>query len=88
MKPWTLENAKNRLSEVVRRALDHEPQLVTRGGRDSVVIIARDDYERLVAPESLLKFLRESPITQAIADGALAEDAFDRRPDFPRHVEL
>jgi prevent-host-death family protein len=88
VKPWTLENAKNKLSEVVRRALDHEPQLVTRGGRDAVVVIAKEDYERLIAPTDFIAFLRCSPIARAIADGSLPEDAFDRRPDLPRHVDL
>ena len=31
---WTLERAKNQLSEVVRRALAHEPQLVTQNERE------------------------------------------------------
>lgn len=88
MSQWTLERAKNQLSEVVRRALGHEPQLVTRGGRDAVVVLAREDYERLVAPTSMLDFLRESPAARAMADGELPENAFDRRPDFPRPVDL
>ena len=88
MKPWTLERAKNQLSEVVRRALDHEPQLVIRGGRDAVVILAKEDYERLVCPQSLLDFLKGSPITRAIANGELPENAFERRPDLPRNIEL
>jgi len=88
MSPWTLERAKNQLSEVVRRALGHEPQVVIIGGRDAVVVLAKEDYERLVAPTSMLDFLRESPVTRAIADGELPENAFDRRPDFPRPVDL
>ena len=45
MDRWTLEKAKNGFSEVVRRALEHRPQLVTRGrrGQDAVVVIARED---------------------------------------------
>lgn len=38
---WTLEKAKNQLSEVVRRAFAHEPQVVTRGRHDAVVVVAR-----------------------------------------------
>jgi prevent-host-death family protein len=33
VKTWTLEKAKNEFSEVVRRALAHQPQIVTRGRR-------------------------------------------------------
>jgi prevent-host-death family protein len=88
MSSWTLERAKNQLSEVVRRALAHEPQFVTRGGRDAVVILATEDYERLAAPPNMFVFLRNSPITEAIASGELPEDAFERRPELPRHVNL
>jgi prevent-host-death family protein len=88
MSSWTLERAKNQLSEVVRRALAHEPQFVTRGGRDAVVVIATEDYERLTAPPNLFDFLRDSPITNAIACGELPEDAFERRPELPRDIDL
>lgn len=88
MTTWTLERAKNQLSEVVRRALSHEPQLVTRGRHDAVVVLAREDYERLVAPESVLDFLRNSPAAAAVAAGELPEDAFERRRDLPRDVDL
>lgn len=85
---WTLERAKNQLSEVVRRALTHEPQLVTRGGHDAVVVVAKDDYERLVAPDGMLEFLRNSPAAAAVAAGELPERAFERRRDLPRSVDV
>ena len=88
MTTWTLERAKNQLSEVVRRALAHEPQLVTRGRHDAVVVLAREDYERLVAPDDLLDFLRNSPAAAAMAARELPEDAFERRGDLPREVDL
>jgi prevent-host-death family protein len=88
MATWTLEKAKNQLSEVVRRALAHEPQLVTRGRHDAVIVLAKEDYERLVAPGSIVDFLRGSPVAAAVAAGELSEDAFERRRDFPRDVEL
>lgn len=88
MATWTLEKAKNQLSEVVRRALAHEPQFVTRGGHDAVVVIARDDYERLVSPQDLVVFMRGSPLAAAIAAGELPDDAFDRPRDTGRDIEL
>jgi prevent-host-death family protein len=86
MTTWTLEKAKNQLSEVVRRALSHEPQVVTRGRHDAVVVLAKEDYERLVAPGSMIDFLRKSPAARAVAAGELPEDAFERRRDLPRDV--
>ena len=88
MTTWTLEKAKNQLSEVVRRALAHEPQLVTRGRHDAVVVLAKEDYERLVAPSGIVDFLLNSPAAAAVAAGDLPEDAFERRRDLPRDVDL
>jgi prevent-host-death family protein len=88
MTTWTLEKAKNQLSEVVRRALAHEPQLVTRGRHDAVIVLAKEDYERLVAPESIVDFLRNSPAAAAVAAGDLPEDAFERSRDLPRDIDL
>ena len=94
MDTWTLERAKNGFSEVVRRALDHQPQLVTRGrrGDDAVVVIARSDYERLIAPTNLVDFLRESPLAEAIAEraagGTVDGAPFERTRDLGRDVEF
>ena len=88
MTTWTLERARDRLSELVRRALAHEPQLVTRGNHDAVVVIAREDYEQLVGPENLADFLRNSPLAEAVRAGEIPEDAFDRRRDLARDIEL
>jgi prevent-host-death family protein len=91
---WTLEKAKNGFSEVVRRALAHEPQLVTRGARaeDAVVIIARSDYERLIAPRVLTEYLAASPLAKAVAEGAFAYgehgDLFPRERDLPRDIDI
>ena len=43
---WKLAEAKNKFSEVVKRALTEGPQRVTRRG-DAVVIVSEADYERL-----------------------------------------
>ena len=94
MTKWTLEKAKNGFSEVVRRALAHEPQLVTRGGREeeSVVILSRADYEQLLAPREMVAFFAGSPLAKAIADGAFGDpatvDPFSRSRDVGRAVEL
>lgn len=88
MATWTLEKAKNQLSEVVRRALGHEPQVVTRGRHDAVVVIAREDYERLVAPVNLASFMRTSPLAEALKGGDLDPDAFERRRDMGRDIDL
>jgi antitoxin Phd len=84
MKAWKLEDAKNQFSEVVRRAA-HEPQLVTKNGRDAVVVMSVDAYARLVAPANLAAFLRESPLAEVMASEGLD---LSRPSDAGRDVEL
>lgn len=94
MTKWTLEKAKNGFSEVVRRALAHEPQLVTRGGREgeSVVVLSQVDYEQLLSPCGMVEFFAASPLAKAIADGAFGDpatvDPFARSRDVGRAVKL
>lgn len=44
---WIFQNAKARLSEVVRRARSEGPQHVTVHGRDGVVVVAEEEFRRL-----------------------------------------
>ena len=71
MKSWKLEDAKNKFSELVRRAIAHQPQLVTRNGARAVVILSAEDYQQLVAPGDLVAFLRKSPLAKALKNGEL-----------------
>ena len=43
---WQLQEAKNRLSEVVDLALEEGPQIVTRHGKEVAVVIAKDEFDR------------------------------------------
>lgn len=85
MTTWRLEEAKNRFSELVRRALAQGPQRVTRRGRDAVIVLSAEDYQRLVAPRDLVTFLQESPLAGALRDGALA---LERSRDLGRDVAV
>lgn len=46
---WALQDAKNRLSEVVDAAARGQPQVVTRRGVETAVIISYQEYERISA---------------------------------------
>jgi prevent-host-death family protein len=86
MHTWKLEDAKNRFSELVRRARAHEPQLVTRNGREAVVVLSVEDYRKLSPPgETLLSFLRGSPLAEAFAAGELE---LERERDPGRDIDL
>lgn len=63
MRRWALQDAKARLSELVRLASEHEPQEITLRGEPAVVVVSREDYERLTQPrESLVEFMQRSPL--------------------------
>ena len=51
-KPWRLQDAKARFSELVRLARQAGPQRVTVRGRDAVVVVASEEYDRLRHPEA------------------------------------
>lgn len=62
---WKLEDAKARLSALVRAARTVGPQRVTVHGRDAVVVIATGDYEKLAARKgapNLHALLAASPL--------------------------
>lgn len=60
---WSLQDAKARFSELVRRAIASGPQLVMRGREEAVVIVSAQQYAKLTAPtQTLAEFLRESPL--------------------------
>lgn len=49
---WSVQDAKNRFSEVVEAA-QRKPQTVTKHGKPAVVVVAADEYERLRQLERL-----------------------------------
>jgi prevent-host-death family protein len=56
---WKLEDAKARLSEVVRLAATSGPQLVTVRGKEAAVILAPGEYKRLLPkPKGHLPLVR------------------------------
>lgn len=59
---YSLQDAKARFSELVGLCLNEGPQTVTRHGRNAVVVVAFDEYQRLTAPRTTLgAFLRAAP---------------------------
>ena len=58
---WKLAEAKNKFSELVNLALSEGPQEVDRRG-DRVMVIAKDEYERLTGTKPDFKtFLMSGP---------------------------
>ncbi len=60
---WQLQEAKARLSEVVRKAVKEGPQKITVHGEPAAVLISSEEYEKLKHPKrSFVEFMRKSPL--------------------------
>lgn len=76
MRGWQLQEAKQRFSEVVRRAVSEGPQMVTRHGEEVAVVIDIAEYRHLKGDRPDFKeFLLSAP-------------DWDDDIDFPRHGDL
>ncbi len=63
MDTWQLQEAKARLSEVIKKAAKEGPQKITVHGEPTAVVISNKEYERLKRPrESFVEFMRRSPL--------------------------
>lgn len=79
---WQLQDAKNKFSNLVDKAQHNGPQVVTRHGKDTVVVLSIEEYKRLVKPKkNLLQFFQSSPLAEE-------ELNVERNKDFPRDIEL
>jgi len=79
---WQLQEAKNRFSELVNKAIDEGPQVVTRRGEQVVVVVSNDAYKKLLKSQSsLLEFFRQSPLVGVEVD-------LERDRSLPRETRL
>ncbi len=83
---WKLQDAKNRFSEVVDKAIEKGPQTITRRGTPVAVVLSSAEYQRLAKPKkSLVQFFRDSPLAEIMKEH---EVDFTRSRDTGRKVEL
>lgn len=79
---WQLQDAKNKFSSLVDKAQHKGPQVVTKHGKDAVVILSIEEYKNLVKPKKdLVSFLQSSPLAKNELD-------LERNKDIPRDIEL
>ncbi|MFZ5776381.1 MAG: type II toxin-antitoxin system Phd/YefM family antitoxin [Thermodesulfobacteriota bacterium] len=79
---WQLQEAKNKFSSLVEKAQQGGPQVVTKHGKDAVVVLSIDEYNRLTRPKTdLVKFFQDSPLVGQNLDLA-------RSKEIPRDVQL
>ena len=80
---WTLAEAKDQLSRVVRQAVDEGPQTISVRGRETAVVIAKAEYDRLrptAAPRDFKTFLLSIPSLDGVD--------LSRDPTPARDIEL
>ena len=66
---WQLQEAKNKLSEVVDEAIQHGPQVITKRGVEVVIVLSYSEYRKMIASRKKLSdFFKESPLADADLD--------------------
>ena len=84
-KQWQLQTAKARFSEVFRLARTKGPQWITRQGKEAVVVLPAEEFERLSRRRNqaadIVQFFGQSPLASAGID-------LTRKPDYGRSIEL
>jgi antitoxin Phd len=66
---WQLQEAKNKFSEVVEEALKHGPQVITKRGVETAIVLSYAEYRQLqLAQQSLSSFFRSSPLVDVALD--------------------
>jgi prevent-host-death family protein len=77
---WQLQTAKQKLSEVIDRAVAEGPQTISRHGRETAVVVSVQDYRRLTGEDGFKAYLLSGPTLDGLDLG--------RRRELPRAVEL
>jgi antitoxin Phd len=66
---WQLQEAKSKFSEVIDEALNEGPQVITRRGVETAVVLSFSDYRQLLlGRKKLSKFFQESPLADLEID--------------------
>lgn len=80
--PWQLQEAKNKLSQVIKEAQTGGPQVITLRGREAAVVLSAEEYQRLTKTQgSLVAFFQNSPWADVELD-------IERSKDTGRDVQL
>jgi antitoxin Phd len=78
---WQVQTAKQRFSELVERAVNEGPQIVTKHGRETVVVLDIAEYRRLRGePMNFKEFLLSIPKGDDLE--------IERSKDPPREIDL
>ena len=63
MRSWPLQEARNHLRDVIDGALHQGPQRITRHGKEAVIVVSEDEWNRRTgSPRSFGDLLAECPL--------------------------
>jgi len=80
--PWTVADAKAHLSRVLEKARTEGPQIITRNGKQTAVVVGIEEWERKTKRKgTLADFLLASPLRGSDID-------LERLTDEPRDIAL
>ena len=78
---WQLQDAKNKFSRVVEKAVNDGPQIITKHGVEVAIVISYAEYQKMIASRGKLStFFQESPLVDVELD--LARDKSEAREGF------
>ena len=79
---WQLQEAKAKFSKVINEAIQHGPQIITKHGIETALLISINDYKQISKKESKIsRFFKSSPLYNVGLD-------IQRSKDYPRDIEL
>ncbi len=77
---WQIQEAKQRFSELVKRAIEGGPQVVTRHGVEVAVVVSAETFRRLTGEKDFKAFLLTAP--------EVGELEIERSREAARQVDL
>jgi prevent-host-death family protein len=80
---WQVQEAKQKFSALVQKAIDEGPQVVTKHGEEVVVVVSKKEYDRLNGngqPMDFKEFIRTWT--------GLDQLDLERQTDLPREIDL
>ena len=79
---WQLQEAKAKFSKVIKEAVDHGPQIITKRGVETALLISIKDYRKINKKTvKLSQFFRNSPLKDVYLP-------LERSQDHPRDIKL
>jgi prevent-host-death family protein len=79
---WQIKDARANFSALVDKAISDGPQIVTRNGKKTVVVVSADEWERRKRhPGDLVEFFANSPLREESLE-------IERSTDHPREIEF